>query len=307
MLYITNYPRPTAFIVFIMTATGLLKSQNVHLSEEHIRSYTKQLLEGVNFLHENKILHRDIKSANILVTAGNVLKIADWGLARFYERTNHRMTVEVVTLWYRSPELLCGVRRYGPEIDLWSVGCIFGEMKTTQPILAIKDNDASRQMELLWNECGTPTGDVLKKYESYPLWESCKFQKQVNRKISQKYDRDTKKWDTKSLLLLERFLDFDPETRISAVDALNDDYFTSRPVKAPDELQVFERVDCPRHMDAEEARKKQKEEYEKEKSRKEKEAKARADKARHEERVRMNVRLILGGLYIYTIAIVLRV
>ena len=201
-------------IVLCYRATGLLKSPSVQLSEEHVRSWTKQLLEGVKFLHENHILHRDIKSANILITKGNVLKIADWGLARFYQKSNHKMTFRVVTLWYRSPELLCGVRHYGPEVDIWSVGCIFGELKTRQPILAVKDSGArcsetqseSNQLDLLWHECGTPQGEVLKKYESYPLWETCKPTKPSNRKIRNKFDHDTKRWDTRSLLLLERFL-----------------------------------------------------------------------------------------------------
>ncbi len=101
---------------------GLLKSPNFQISDDIIRSYMFQLLSGVQYLHENKILHRDIKSANILITKGHVLKIADWGLARALPQTHKLLTVPVVTLWYRSPELACGHRQYGPEIDIWSVG-----------------------------------------------------------------------------------------------------------------------------------------------------------------------------------------
>lgn len=103
--------------------SGLLKSLGLVITEAHVRSYLKQLLRGVEFLHENNILHRDIKSANLLVTKGNVLKIADWGLARSTNiHPDRRLTSPVVTLWYRSPELILGSRFYGPEIDVWSVG-----------------------------------------------------------------------------------------------------------------------------------------------------------------------------------------
>lgn len=103
--------------------SGLLKSSGLVLTEMHIRSFLKQLLSGVNFLHENKILHRDIKSANLLITKGNVLKIADWGLARSIDiRPDRKLTNPVVTLWYRSPELILGSRFYGSEVDVWSVG-----------------------------------------------------------------------------------------------------------------------------------------------------------------------------------------
>jgi cyclin-dependent kinase 12/13 len=111
--------------------SGLLKCRDVQLTEMHIRSYTKQLLQGISFLHMNKILHRDIKGPNILVTRDNVIKIADLGLARVWKTNDQKCTNanSVVTLWYRSPELLMGQRYYGSEIDIWSVGCLFGEMK----------------------------------------------------------------------------------------------------------------------------------------------------------------------------------
>ncbi len=103
--------------------SGLLKSSGLTLTDRHVKSFLKQLLCGVQFLHENKILHRDIKSANLLVTKGNVLKIADWGLARSTAiHPERKLTNPVVTLWYRSPELILGSKQYGSEVDIWSVG-----------------------------------------------------------------------------------------------------------------------------------------------------------------------------------------
>ena len=204
--------------------SGILKSSDVVLTKAHIKSFTKQLLEGVHYLHKNMILHRDIKSANILITRDNVLKIADWGLARFYQKDNTRMTNPVVTLWYRSPEILCGSRQYGPEVDMWSVGCILGEMYTRHPILAVKDSQDSmvRQMELLYQQCGTPTGDLLKKYEGYPDWEKFKFPVKSTNRIRYRFEADPN-WDDSALSLLESMLDFDPDKRLSENNALHHD------------------------------------------------------------------------------------
>ena len=148
--------------------SGLLKCRDVALTEMHVRSYTKQLLDGLNFLHTNKILHRDIKGPNILVTKDNVIKIADLGLARSCRSfLDQKFTNEnsVVTLWYRSPELLLGTRQYGPEIDIWSVGCLFGEMKARNAIF--KGTSEAEQLEKIYRLCGTPQGDTYPTYRSY--------------------------------------------------------------------------------------------------------------------------------------------
>jgi len=104
--------------------SGLLKSVGMQLTEAHVRSYMFQLLNGLSYLHEHNILHRDIKSANLLVTRGNVLKIADWGLARTLPlpSASYRLTNPVVTLWYRSPEVIAGSKVYDKGVDVWSVG-----------------------------------------------------------------------------------------------------------------------------------------------------------------------------------------
>lgn len=101
---------------------GLLKSIKFHFTPAMIKSYTYQLLQGMQYLHDHKVLHRDIKSANLLISRNHVLKIADWGLARLIPPSNRNLTVPVVTLWYRSPELIVGKKQYGPEVDMWSVG-----------------------------------------------------------------------------------------------------------------------------------------------------------------------------------------
>ena len=114
------------------------------LSAAHVKSYAKQLVEGVAYMHENHVLHRDLKGSNLLISADGQLKIADWGLARSWASAAEsaalvtltpsgkykepRFTNRVITLWYRPPELLLGAERYGAAVDMWSVGCLVAEV-----------------------------------------------------------------------------------------------------------------------------------------------------------------------------------
>ncbi|XP_031698414.1 serine/threonine-protein kinase NLK2-like [Anarrhichthys ocellatus] len=99
------------------------------LTTDHIKVFLYQILRGLKYLHSAGILHRDIKPGNLLVNSNCLLKICDFGLARVEEPdpTRH-MTQEVVTQYYRAPEVLMGCRHYGSAIDVWSVGCIFAEL-----------------------------------------------------------------------------------------------------------------------------------------------------------------------------------
>lgn len=101
-----------------------------------MKCYMKQLLSGLDHCHSNGVLHRDIKGSNLLIDNNGILKIADFGLAVFFDsHSTVPMTSRVITLWYRPPELLLGASKYGVEVDLWSAGCILGELYTGKPIL----------------------------------------------------------------------------------------------------------------------------------------------------------------------------
>jgi cyclin-dependent kinase 12/13 len=115
--------------------TGLMESEySKHFSQGQVKCYMQQLFEALNYCHRNGILHRDLKPSNILLNPRGEVKLADFGLSRPYDgRKNY--TNRVVTLWYRAPELLLGSQRYGPGIDMWSAGCILGELLLNQPLL----------------------------------------------------------------------------------------------------------------------------------------------------------------------------
>jgi serine/threonine protein kinase len=104
----------------------------------HVRSvfqsYLYQILKGIAYCHSHRILHRDLKLANLLIDRKGVLKLADFGLARAFGVPIRTYTHEVVTLWYRAPEILLGQARYSTPVDMWSVGCIFAELVTKRPL-----------------------------------------------------------------------------------------------------------------------------------------------------------------------------
>jgi cyclin-dependent kinase len=98
------------------------------MGEDIIKRFMSQLVEGVRYCHAHRILHRDLKPQNLLIDKEGNLKLADFGLARAFGVPLRTYTHEVVTLWYRSPEILLGGRQYSTGVDMWSVGCIFAEM-----------------------------------------------------------------------------------------------------------------------------------------------------------------------------------
>ena len=104
-----------------------------------IKTLLLQLTSAVEYLHSNWILHRDLKTSNLLMNNRGQMKVADFGMARYYGDPPPKLTQLVVTLWYRAPELLLGAEKYGAEVDMWSVGCIFGELLTKEPLLQGKN------------------------------------------------------------------------------------------------------------------------------------------------------------------------
>ncbi|XP_069136673.1 cyclin-dependent kinase 7-like [Argopecten irradians] len=123
--------RSNVSLVFDFMETDLeivIKDNEIVLTPGHIKSYTLQTLKGLEYLHSHWILHRDLKPNNLLINQQGILKLGDFGLAKFYGSPTRIYTHQVVTRWYRCPELLFGARQYGTGVDMWAVGCILAEL-----------------------------------------------------------------------------------------------------------------------------------------------------------------------------------
>jgi len=188
------------------------------LDAHTIQSSLFQLLRGIAFCHDRRVLHRDLKPQNLLINKDGELKLADFGLARAFGIPVRSYTHEVVTLWYRAPDVLMGSRKYSTPVDLWSVGCIFGEMASSRPLFpGTSDHD---QLMRIFKLLGTPNEETwptmvdLPEYKSdFPVYDQVSLAS-----IAPKLDPD-------GLDLLTQMLRYDPAQRISAKAAMSHPYF----------------------------------------------------------------------------------
>jgi len=134
-----------------------------------IKSFLFQLLKGVAFCHDMHILHRDIKPQNLLINLDNLeLKIADFGLARAFTVPSRSYSSEVVTLWYRPPDVLLGSHNYTTSIDMWSIGCVFAEMATGKPLFPGRSTED--QLIKIFKIMGTPTSEDFPDFNELTEW-----------------------------------------------------------------------------------------------------------------------------------------
>ncbi|XP_022736950.1 probable serine/threonine-protein kinase At1g54610 [Durio zibethinus] len=202
---------------------GLAACQGVKFTEPQVKCYMKQLLSGLKHCHKQGVLHRDIKGSNLLIDNQGILKIADFGLATFYdpEQKKH-LTSRVVTLWYRPPELLLGATYYGVGVDLWSAGCILAELLSGKPIMPGRTE--VEQLHKIFKLCGSPSEEYWKK-SKLPNATLFKPQQPYKRCIAESF----KDFPSSSLPLIENLLSIDPEERSTATEALNSEFFTTEP------------------------------------------------------------------------------
>jgi serine/threonine protein kinase len=205
----------------------LLDQQSAHtsgLDPALVRSYMWQLLQGISHCHAHRVLHRDLKPQNLLIDARGNIKLADFGLARSISLPIRTYTHEVVTLWYRAPEILLGSPLYGPSVDIWSIGCIFVEMASKKALFP-GDSEID-QLFRIFRTLGTPNESIwpgvsnLPDFKtSFPQWQP----QELNRFMT----------DPQGLDLLKQLLTYDPSRRVSAKKALNHPYFKNITFKPP--------------------------------------------------------------------------
>lgn len=195
------------------------------LKPQQVKSYLRQLVDGIHFCHAHRILHRDLKPQNLLIDKTGVLKLADFGLARAFGVPLRPYTHEVVTLWYRCPEILLGSRHYSTAVDMWSVGCIFAEMAQGTALFA-GDSEID-ELFRIFRTLGTPNEDVwpgvksLPDYKpTFPLWHP------------QPISTSVPNLNKEGIDLLGQMLEYDPACRMSAKQALRHSYFLKKEEEA---------------------------------------------------------------------------
>ncbi|KAF9943341.1 kinase subunit of RNA polymerase II carboxy-terminal domain kinase I [Mortierella alpina] len=221
--------------------TGILAHPNLKFRPEHVKCLMKQLLEGLGFLHHKGVLHRDIKGSNLLVNKLGELKLADFGLARlFQKKTKRDYTNRVITLWYRPPELILGATAYGPEVDMWSAGCIMVELFTRRPIF--QGHNEIMQLDFIWKTMGTPQKETWPDVDQLPWYELIKHVNSENRS-SRFREMFSKYMSPAALDLAEALLSLNPKKRPTAAESLaNFAYFTEEEPAAclPEDLPKIE-------------------------------------------------------------------
>ena len=223
--HVEENKKPILYLVFEYLDTDLKKYMDMTgkgpsnpLPKSIVKSFMYQLVKGVAHCHKHGVLHRDLKPQNLLIDKNtNTLKIADLGLGRAFSIPLKSYTHEIVTLWYRAPEVLLGSTHYSTPVDMWSVGCIFAELARKQPLFP--GDSEVQQLLHIFKLLGTPNEQVwpgvtsLKDWHAFPQWKP--------QELSKFYPE----LDTQGIDLMKKMLRYAPADRITAKDALLHPYF----------------------------------------------------------------------------------
>ncbi|XP_042428474.1 cyclin-dependent kinase G-2-like isoform X1 [Zingiber officinale] len=220
---------------------ALMETMKQPFSQSEVKCLMLQLFSGVNYLHDNWVLHRDLKTSNLLLNNRGELKICDFGLARQYGSPLKPYSPLVVTLWYRAPELLLGAKEYSTAIDMWSLGCIMAELLAKEPLFNGKSEHD--QLDKIFRTLGTPNEKIWPGIAKLP-GAKVNFVKQPYNKLREKFP-PTSFFGRPTLSeagfdLLNRLLTYDPEKRITAEAAQNHPWFQEVPLpKSKDFMPTF--------------------------------------------------------------------
>lgn len=207
----------------------LLNRMNRPYSASEIKSLVQQILRALAHLHHHWVLHRDLKPSNLLLTPQGVVKICDFGLARYYADQVSSNTPGLATLWYRAPEILFGSTTYSTPVDVWAVGCIFAELLLMKPL--IDGRGELEQISKMAKLLGAPSEQRWKGFSELPISSRVSFRnapkesslaETLQQSIANVISNHTED-------IITRMLEYDPQDRISAADALNHPYFLESP------------------------------------------------------------------------------
>ena len=215
----------------------LIRDQNIQYGAADIKAWMGMLARGVWFCHENFVLHRDIKPNNLLIAADGEVKLADFGLARSFADPYLNMTHQVITRWYRPPELLYGARQYSGAVDIWSMGMVFAELLLRVPFVA--GNSDLDQIAKISEAFGTPNKDNWPGVEALPLYIETDKNSIIPTSGRDFFLRQFPTAGPVGADLLMSMCILDPRKRITAVQTLRHDWWTIDP-------QPTKNADLPR-------------------------------------------------------------
>uniref|UniRef100_A0A8C7TGB3 cyclin-dependent kinase n=1 Tax=Oncorhynchus mykiss TaxID=8022 RepID=A0A8C7TGB3_ONCMY len=191
------------------------------MSMHNVKIFLFQILRGLAYCHKRKVLHRDLKPQNLLINERGELKLADFGLARAKSVPTKTYSNEVVTLWYRPPDVLLGSSEYSTQIDMWGVGCIFYEMAAGRPLFP--GSTVEDELHLIFRLLGTPSEDSWPGISGVDEFKSYNFPKYK----PQPFINHAPRLDTEGIELVLSFLKYESKRRISADEAMKQAYFKS--------------------------------------------------------------------------------
>jgi len=203
------------------------------LTQGELKMIMRQLLSAIHCMHSHNYFHRDLKTSNILVHRSGKISVCDFGLTRtFDEPRRNDYTPLVITLFYRPPELLMGTNIYGPEVDIWSVGCIFAELITREQLFV--GNGEIDQLSKIFSILGPPNENVWAGFSKLRHAKALRWNGPKHSKLREKFPANSFEGKTyldfNGFQLLESMIMLDPAKRVTAGDAVDDKYFTNAPL-----------------------------------------------------------------------------